>query len=89
MAAVCDGKVGLGEPRAAAKTSFEAEVRIVISNCALAVFRMWDEFGAERRKRGIGRFRPIVRDTQTIHKASTPMCSLRLFTGRYGATGAL
>ena len=61
------------------------------SNCALlAVFaECWDECGAERRECGIGRFRPIVRDTQTIHRASTPPCSLRLFAGRYGATGAL
>jgi serine/threonine protein kinase len=28
-------------------------------------------------------------DTQTIHRASAPWCSLRVFTGRYGATGAL
>ena len=56
----------------------------------LAVFaECWDECGAERRKYGIGRFRPIVRHTQTIYRASTPMSSLRLFAGRYGATGAL
>jgi hypothetical protein len=30
-----------------------------------------------------------TRDTQTIHRASVPLCSLLLFTGHYGATGAL
>ena len=30
-----------------------------------------------------------TRDTQTIHRASVPLYSLRLFTGHYGATGAL
>jgi hypothetical protein len=38
---------------------------------------------------GLSISRPIVRDTQTIHRASNPLCSLRLFAGRYGATGAL
>jgi hypothetical protein len=30
-----------------------------------------------------------TRDTQTIHRAPVPLYSLRLFTGHYGATGAL
>jgi hypothetical protein len=30
-----------------------------------------------------------LRDTQTIHTASVPSYSLLLFTGHYGATGAL
>ena len=30
-----------------------------------------------------------TRDTQTIHRASVPLYSLLLFTGHYGATGAL
>jgi hypothetical protein len=30
-----------------------------------------------------------TRDTQTIHRASAPLYSLLLFTGHYGATGAL
>ncbi len=30
-----------------------------------------------------------TRDTQTIHRASVPLCSLLQFTGHYGATGAL
>jgi serine/threonine protein kinase len=30
-----------------------------------------------------------TRDTQTIHRASVPLYSLRLFTGHYSATGAL
>ena len=30
-----------------------------------------------------------TRDTQTIHRALVPLHSLLLFTGHYGATGAL
>ena len=30
-----------------------------------------------------------TRDTRTIHRASVPSYSLLLFTGHYGATGAL
>src|ERR1700675_4940767 len=52
----------------------------------LVVFRMWFEGGASD---GLSISRPIVRDTQTIHTASNPLCSLRLLAGRYGATGAL
>jgi len=65
------------------------EVGIVKRKYAvLVVFRMWAE-AKEVQVSDLSVSRPIVRDTQTIHRAFTPLCSLRLFAGRYGATGAL
>jgi hypothetical protein len=81
--------VGLGERDVAAKTSDPGWVGIVkCTHGELLVFGTWVRSGGGATV-GLSVSRPMVRDTQTIHRVSTPLRSLPLFAGRYGATGAL